>query len=208
MNTSDRIRQLRDQRGWTQNELAEASKVDIRTIQRLESGQPVSSHTLKQVAGSLGVSLEALRLENQPTPNPSGEFLLRIARADELVAIIDGTYALAPQYGTPNNEQEADLIAGFLGSVQDYVDILDELEASQRVYAVFSLQQELDALEKGGLWVFGSRITQRIHLATASGDEVLNWPVAAIKIVPKTSSEIMQVRGDDKVFSQTNDLSV
>ncbi len=204
MNTSDRIRRLRDQRGWTQQELAEASKVDIRTIQRLESGHSVLPHTLKLVAAALGVSLEDLRLESQPNSNPVGEFLRRIARADELVAIIDGTYAFAPQYDTPNNEHEADLVAGFLSNIQDCSDIMDELDASQRVHAVFSLQQELNALEADGFWVFGSKITRRVRLATANGDEVLNWPIAAIRIVPNTSSEIIQIRGDDKIFSNAD----
>ena len=115
MNTSDRIRKLRTQKGWTQQELAEASGVDLRTIQRLESGQSVSSHTLKGVAAALGVSLEALRggSDDEPKPNPPGEFLPRITSGVELVAAIEGTCALGPSYDTPSDDEEVDLISAF-----------------------------------------------------------------------------------------------
>lgn len=207
MNTSDRIRTLRTQKGWTQQELAEATGVDLRTIQRMESGRSISSHTLKGAAAALEVSLEALhgRSDGEPEPNPPGEFLRRITNGAELVTVIEGTYALGPSYDTPADEGEAGLISGFVGLLQDYGDTLDGLEASQRVHAVFTLQQELDTLETAGLWVFGARISRRIRLATANGDEVMTWPVAAIKIVAKTSPEIVRVRGDEKVFDRTGD---
>jgi DNA-binding XRE family transcriptional regulator len=48
VNTSDRIRKLRIQKGWTQQELAEASGVDLRTIQRMEAGQSVLDVHRKQ----------------------------------------------------------------------------------------------------------------------------------------------------------------
>ena len=49
------IKQLRLAKHLSQEQLAEKSKVSVRTIQRLEAGEDASISTLNLVAGSLGV---------------------------------------------------------------------------------------------------------------------------------------------------------
>ncbi|MBR0868021.1 transcriptional regulator with XRE-family HTH domain [Bradyrhizobium diazoefficiens] len=41
------IQKLRLQRGWSQEQLAQLSGLSVRTIQRLERGQPASNESLK-----------------------------------------------------------------------------------------------------------------------------------------------------------------
>jgi len=41
------IQKLRLQRGWSQEQLAELSGLSVRTIQRIERGQPASIESLK-----------------------------------------------------------------------------------------------------------------------------------------------------------------
>ncbi|WGY02083.1 helix-turn-helix transcriptional regulator [Nocardioides sp. QY071] len=55
-----RIRDLRTARGWSQERLAEASGVAVRTIQRLEAGNDASLETLSLVATALEVSVRDL----------------------------------------------------------------------------------------------------------------------------------------------------
>jgi transcriptional regulator with XRE-family HTH domain len=55
-----RIVQLREEHGWTQERLASASGVGLRTIQRLEAGQDASLETLSLVAEALRVSVRDL----------------------------------------------------------------------------------------------------------------------------------------------------
>ncbi|MDM7892954.1 helix-turn-helix domain-containing protein [Curtobacterium caseinilyticum] len=55
-----RIVELRTQRGWTQQRLAEASGVTIRTLQRLEAGNDVSLDTLSRLGQALGVPVRDL----------------------------------------------------------------------------------------------------------------------------------------------------
>lgn len=59
MNTS-RIGALRKAKGWTQERLAEASGVAVRTIQRLESGQDANLETLRLIADALEVEVGEL----------------------------------------------------------------------------------------------------------------------------------------------------
>lgn len=59
MNTT-RIAELRRARGWTQERLAEASTVAVRTIQRLEAGSEASLETLSLLADALDVTVSEL----------------------------------------------------------------------------------------------------------------------------------------------------
>jgi transcriptional regulator with XRE-family HTH domain len=56
----DRIRELREQRAWTQVHLADASGVSLRTIQRLERMHSCSSETLLSLAAALDVDVQCL----------------------------------------------------------------------------------------------------------------------------------------------------
>lgn len=55
-----RIKDLRIARGWSQERLAEASGVAVRTIQRLEAGNDASLETLSMVAEALEVPVRDL----------------------------------------------------------------------------------------------------------------------------------------------------
>ncbi len=60
---SNRIRELRAKRGWTQQELAEAADLDYKSIQRLEAKVPrfhSKVDTLEKIAKAFGVSLVEL----------------------------------------------------------------------------------------------------------------------------------------------------
>ncbi|ARJ50969.1 helix-turn-helix domain-containing protein [Staphylococcus lutrae] len=54
------VAKLRKQKGLTQENLAEKANVTVRTIQRIEAGETVSSETLKNVANALNVSMSEL----------------------------------------------------------------------------------------------------------------------------------------------------
>lgn len=208
MKVSERIRRLRAQKAWTQPELAEASGITIRTVQRLEAGQSVSAETLKRVAKAFGVPLETLQSpsDQEAQSNATGEFLPRITNGADLAAIIADIYALGPSYDTPKDAEEAERIAGFVRLLQDYGDIWNDLEAADHVHATWALQQELDTLESSGLWVFGARIHRNVRWAQSNGSEVWTWPIAAVRIVSKTSPEIIRVHREARVFGNMEPL--
>lgn len=74
-----RISVLRNAKGFTQKELAELCNVDIRTIQRIESGEVVPrKHTLKLLANILETELSNF---NTSTEGDPGEYNKEIKRA-------------------------------------------------------------------------------------------------------------------------------
>ena len=65
---SARLRELRLARQWSQEQLAQLSGLNLRTIQRLESGARVSTESLRALAAVFQVPAESLLItESKPT---------------------------------------------------------------------------------------------------------------------------------------------
>lgn len=60
---ADNIRTLRETRSWTQEQLAEAARLNPRTVQRAEAAQGASHETVLAIAGALDVDVELLRFD-------------------------------------------------------------------------------------------------------------------------------------------------
>ena len=65
---STRLRELRVSRQWSQEQLAKLSGLNLRTIQRLESGAHISTESLRALAAVFEVPAESL-LQGDPKPS-------------------------------------------------------------------------------------------------------------------------------------------
>ena len=65
---SARLRELRTGRQWSQEQLANLSGLNLRTIQRLESGAKISTESLRALAAVFEVPAESL-LTGTPSPS-------------------------------------------------------------------------------------------------------------------------------------------
>jgi len=78
---SARLRELRNTRQWSQEQVAELSGLNLRTIQRLESGAKVSTESLRALAAVFEVPAESLLVgdtaPSQPALKAMREGLLR-----------------------------------------------------------------------------------------------------------------------------------
>jgi transcriptional regulator with XRE-family HTH domain len=68
------LKRIREALAWTQESLAAAAAVDVRTVQRAEAGKDVSAESLRAFAAALDVPLQTLQ-----TPMPSDEEVNRLA---------------------------------------------------------------------------------------------------------------------------------
>ena len=66
-----KIKELREKRSWSQDHLAEATGLSLRTIQRAEGGQNISKETVLNIAAALDVPLNELA-----GPGSNRKFLL------------------------------------------------------------------------------------------------------------------------------------
>ncbi|BEM96347.1 helix-turn-helix domain-containing protein [Serratia ureilytica] len=65
-----RIRPLRLEKGWSQEQLATIAGLSTRTVQRIENGEQASLETLTAIAAALGVQVRDL---NAPPQRPQEE---------------------------------------------------------------------------------------------------------------------------------------
>lgn len=64
---SHRLRSLRADRQWSQDQLAELSGLNLRTVQRLEAGAKISTESLRALAAVFEVPPETLLLREAPS---------------------------------------------------------------------------------------------------------------------------------------------
>ncbi|RZQ55945.1 hypothetical protein CWI82_01120 [Pseudidiomarina tainanensis] len=65
---SDKVKQLRENKGWSQEQLSELCAVNLRTIQRLEKRGSASPETLKALASVFEVSPDSLLSPSDRVP--------------------------------------------------------------------------------------------------------------------------------------------
>ena len=58
--SGDRVRELREVRCWSEAHLADATRLNVRTVQRIEAGEPCSYETMMGLAAALGVDVATL----------------------------------------------------------------------------------------------------------------------------------------------------
>jgi transcriptional regulator with XRE-family HTH domain len=91
------VQRLRLQRGWSQQQLAELSGLNVRTIQRIEKGQEPSAESLKSLAAVFNVDFLTLKeqgMENVVNESQSAEEILAFNQVRKL----KGFYIHLTQY--------------------------------------------------------------------------------------------------------------
>ena len=86
-NAGEKIRQLRQEKAWTQEELAAQASISPRTVQRAEEGQ-MSADTLKAIAHAFHVPVESISVAEAPG-QPRLSPVLYYEAADTLDWLVD-----------------------------------------------------------------------------------------------------------------------
>jgi transcriptional regulator with XRE-family HTH domain len=99
------VQKLRLQRGWSQEQLAELSGLSVRTIQRLERGQPASVETLKALGAAFEVDFSELKepamnavINENPSPPNAAAINAEETLALAYVRKLKGFYVNLLQY--------------------------------------------------------------------------------------------------------------
>jgi transcriptional regulator with XRE-family HTH domain len=77
---AESIRAFRNSRHWTQEELAIASGVDGRTIERAENGQSLSVETVRALAATFDTTVDALKNRIEDMQRQLAEFQRKYRR--------------------------------------------------------------------------------------------------------------------------------
>jgi transcriptional regulator with XRE-family HTH domain len=86
-----KTRELRLDRGWSQEQLAEIAGIVTRTVQRVEKHQTRDGETLRAIAAAFGVTVKDLRTEYL-VAEPHRPKALMIESADDFRTVIRRAY--------------------------------------------------------------------------------------------------------------------
>ncbi|KAF0106193.1 MAG: hypothetical protein FD146_2782 [Anaerolineaceae bacterium] len=89
-----------------------------------------------------------------------------------------------------NSQDEVDLVGNFIQNVNDWAEMIDEIEPGGRVSIAYNLTESIRELEEKGFFVFGGREIQLIEGGIE--DEPSNWPVAIVHVLRNDNETIIR----------------
>lgn len=155
----DKTKKLRLERGWPQEQLAEISGISVRTIQRIESGQPASAETLKAIWSAFDIDVKELLKEKSPSKKEKLDidFLIRLNSGRDLFNVVGNSHVYRFDNDDLENEEEVELVSCFLQDVHDWGELWNEIEPGEKIKIEYRFTERIKELEGYGFWVFGLR---------------------------------------------------
>jgi transcriptional regulator with XRE-family HTH domain len=163
---SNNVRRFRQERKWTQWQLAQISRLSVRTIQRVESGYRMGVTAELALASAFEIDIPVLHIDDPPNmgnetqPDNAGTFRLlkRVVSGATLLDIIK-----EEQVGFDAGDvsaEERPIVEDFLQHVtaMGMMRKKARLDKYRKLCQVF--QTKLDELDARGVWVFGDRSNQ------------------------------------------------
>jgi transcriptional regulator with XRE-family HTH domain len=206
------VKMRRSVLGWTQATLAELARVDARTIQRVENGEPSSPDTRRAIARAF--ECDDLDVFNKPVRLPNIEKLkAHLAELDKTTVIIPITRIRdartlrtmsegvmgsgADEIGELSTEAR-EAFASIVDQLRDYNDVRDECSMSARL----DLDRDIDVLLKtiadaGAAVGAGLRHAKVRSKSDAPNSEPTNWTNIHFVLAPKDAlpSNIREPKG-------------
>lgn len=184
-----KVRGLREAKGWTQAHLAQVSDLDERTIRRIESGAVPSLESLQALAQALGIDCAELKRYADTAPRPKATMqLIPISSGREFFGAIADTCAMAVDADDAETDDEGDLVRSLL-DLMEYGEIWGEMDPAGRYNAEQSVSRVLLELKAKDWGVCVSR--QRGTLPTPQGP-IPNWVTTRVRIM-KVDSELARI---------------
>lgn len=186
------VRTLREARQWTQETLAEIAKVTVRTLQRVESGDPSDIHTRRALATALGC--EDPDAFNRKLAIPTEDEARRLKEEFErehliLDAVVVTTgRQLATLFETATMdmstpaeampETTAQEFAALLDYLRDYRDVAVEYSEVQKLDVHADVQRHMDAIATAGFVICAA--TRRTKLVSRQWEDKTPWDVTLV----------------------------
>jgi transcriptional regulator with XRE-family HTH domain len=174
-----KLRQLREQKGITQEKLMHISGVPLRTIQRAEGGASIRPENAAFIADALAVPLAELRIDDSQGPDADGPdnvvTLRRIRSAKALIEAMHRSYMCRLDCDVDPDGSNVGTLKAFVSLLEvrlpnplDWSD--DHLFSSlaERLEVVASLNDYLRELESHNIVVFAGSYSERVRKPTVS----------------------------------------
>jgi transcriptional regulator with XRE-family HTH domain len=195
------VRTFREMRQWSQDTLSAISKLSIRTVQRVESGEPSSADTRRALA--LAFELGDIDVFNKPFRMPDPEQIRAemekfkrenltleaqvVESGHELVRLYESATMDHASGGEILQGTAAEAFAGMVDYLRDHRECAELMTETQKLGSFAEVQACLDSLRKEGFSVSYTR--RDTKLIGENWVDKTPWPVTIIYLVvsPKGS---------------------
>lgn len=159
------IRAFREARQWSQEQLAEISRLNVRTIQRVEKGESASFDTRRALASAF--DFEDIDALNKPFHIPSAEQLkaakekfdrehvtltaLPLTTGRQLAKLAESCSMDLSEPAFELPREAAEEFAALVDYFRDYRDCADVYSETQKLEIYDELQAHIDALQAHGV---------------------------------------------------------
>lgn len=191
-NLGDTIAELRTSHGWSQEALAAAANVSVRTVQRIESGQPGAIEAVGAIARAFDLDVDRLQRlrDNLDTLSRLVRFPA-VKTAQDLIRITAGAEAHVIQVEA-QDQRIRDVAHTLAGNAGDWNDI--GMEPAMVPHAEKDLGALLEELETAGGRLFCFRRPWPSEFKDRKG-QVVMFDTLFFVVYPKDHTAIE--RGDD-----------
>lgn len=153
----DYLKKRRIEANLTQEQLAEKVNVDVRTIRRIENNEVKHSPYLKNICEVLNISFKESNQDEILSVHCS-VFKPNVKSGRDLAHLLYHCDFL--EYNTDPADQlefeEEIIIEEFMNKVMQMMLIFEAVGAEERSFLIEKFDEELEALNKYGLYIYGS----------------------------------------------------
>ncbi|MFV8258254.1 helix-turn-helix domain-containing protein [Bdellovibrio bacteriovorus] len=170
------VKRQRAERAWPQRQLAEAAKVNLRTIQRLERDGSASFETLLAVAGAFDIDVKDLtpssNVRKKAKPQKKVHLLPRLTSGKDLASIISGADLFQVERDEADDKRAQDAMISILELLKGDIVRWHDSDLAGKLKIEFEISEEIKGLEKFGFYLFG--VNRNIPRAGAKTKERLS----------------------------------
>jgi len=189
---ADRIKELRTKRAWSQDHLATIAGVNVRTVQRVEGGDPASQDTLKALANAFDTDVTNLVQPRLAAPTaPESILLIRVRTGRDLFKIAGGAEGFGFDHGELDDEA-VELVATFLQDLKDWAEMWNHLEPSERMWVRHEFTSRIQQMEGAGLYVFAMLQSYPYKIA----GRTMQLDTATVYVVKSTDPGVVSLADD------------
>ncbi len=154
------------------------------------------------IVGTASKILKVVRpdiLENIHEKFPK-EVLPRIHSSSELMSLTLGAHFAKYHHEEPKNEEELELVSGFLQEINDWGDIFHELEPGEQIKIEYNFSERIKELESAGWSIYGLKETKKMKVAGI----VDNWIMTIIAVLRGEPDQVFKFGKDILVYRKDN----
>ena len=150
------IVELRTRKGWSQQELAMASGVSLRTVQRIEKGEKPRPESLKAIASVFDKDVEDFVALDRPASDGDEQRLGFITSGADLAQLLGGSVAHQFTHEEVELPAEVEAVGVLLQESAEFIDVFHDLPYTARTEMSARFAQHLNTLWKLDWLVFGN----------------------------------------------------